>query len=181
MFSSKQWTIMIQVSASACFVIAVRYVFKENFASFPPELSDGERFKFVFRCLAFSSLPLFAAVRKVASVRFSNMETLGADPIAPVAPSQKAFKIAERVLQNTLEQTLLHVMTILALASSVVVDQLYIIPCMVLLFCIGRFVYYVGYSYDPLYRGFGFGTTWIPTLIGFSYALFIIASRALFG
>ncbi|XP_063961740.1 uncharacterized protein LOC129270029 [Lytechinus pictus] len=181
MFSSKQWTILIQIAVGTSFAFSARYLFKENFLSFfsfLPDLSDGERFKFVFQCLALSAVPLFAAVGKVGKARFLNMDTLGADPTAPVAPSQKTFRIAERILQNTLEQTVLHVLTILALASSVDVDQLYLIPCMVLIFCFGRLAFFVGYDYDPLYRGVGFATTWIPTVFGFSYALFTILSRA---
>eukprot|EP00057_Strongylocentrotus_purpuratus_P007939 XP_011662413.1 PREDICTED: transmembrane protein 79-like [Strongylocentrotus purpuratus] len=183
MFYSKFVTICIEVAIGICFAISTSYVFKQNISIFkfniPPDLPDCERLLFVFRCLAFSALPLLGAVFNVFRFRGKYLETLGADPLAPVAHSLRGFKTSERILQNTLEQSALHVFAVLALASCVDVDQLYIIPCLVLLFNSGRLSFAVGYHYNPLYRSFGFAVTFFPTLAGFAYAFFTIASRGL--
>nr|XP_054765796.1 transmembrane protein 79-like [Lytechinus pictus] len=184
MFQGQQWTVVKFASTGIAFMAFVLYLYQAGSLPFIPTKnapkSDGERLTYAFRCLAFSILPLFMGIRAVGNKRFSNIDTLGADPTAPVDPvKHRDFLTRQRNLQNTLEQTVLHIGAVLALASSLPLDQLSVIPVLVFFFVIGRITYYIGYLYfdNQLYRGFGFGVTFMPSVVGLGYALFIIIFR----
>ena len=145
---------------------------------FPPDFSNGDRLTFAFRCLVFSALPLLASVGVIGYLRFWSPNTLAANPVAPVAQSQQLYHVSQRVLQNTLEQTALHVLAILALASSLDPDQLDVIPVLVLLFVFGRALFMLGYMYHPLYRGVGFALTFHPIVASLVYAIYTISSKS---
>ncbi|XP_063951646.1 uncharacterized protein LOC135153208 [Lytechinus pictus] len=55
-----------------------------------------------FPCLAFSILPLFKGIRAVANKRFENMDTLGADPTAPVVIGRITYYIGYLYFDNQL-------------------------------------------------------------------------------
>ncbi|XP_041457351.1 uncharacterized protein LOC121409498 [Lytechinus variegatus] len=181
MFHGQQWTVVRFASTGIAFMAAIFYLYLRDSLPFlstqNAPTSDGERLTFAFRCLAFSILPLFKSIRAVANKRFENMDTLGADPTAPVDPiKHRDFLTRQRNLQNTLEQTVLHIGTVLALASSLPLNQLSVIPVLVFYFVIGRIAYYIGYLYfeNQLYRAFGFAVTDLPSVLGLGYALLTI-------
>ncbi|XP_072173800.1 transmembrane protein 79-like [Diadema setosum] len=173
--SANQLVIYFQVSMAICCIVITGYVALPYKLGFPPNLSGGDRLVFAFRCLSFSALPLFFCVNKVGSQRFANMETLGAHPTAPVAPSMTTFVTYQRILQNTLEQTLLHVLAVLGMASCLEVDRLQLVPLLVLLFVVGRTFFFVGYVVKPVLRGFGFSMTFIPSVLGILYSVHNVA------
>ena len=187
MFQGQQWIVITHIILSMGFGLFILYLHGRGALpfsrpSFPPSLSDGERLTYAFRCLAFSIWPLFMAIKAVADRRFSNIDTLGAAPTAQVNPKHEDFLVCQRILQNTLEQTVLHIVAILALASSLQVEQLSILPVLVFFFIIGRAAFFVGYLYldHPLYRAFGFALTFSPSVFGLMYAVYIIGVRDIF-
>ena len=172
-----------QSVTAAGFALFLRYLTKTETLplarDFAPDLSEGKRLTYAFRCLLYSVIPLFLAIVRVALVRLANPTTLGTHPTAPVLPSMESFKIKERILQNTLEQTILHMVAVLALVSVLEPDQLWNIPLLVLLFLIGRAAFFIGYTSSPVNRVFGFVVTVLPTTCALAYSLAVVTLRAL--
>ena len=183
MMHANQKFIAAQSVTAACFALFVTYLTKTRTLplarDFSQVLSEGERLTYAFRCLVFSVVPLFYASLNVARVRLRNPTNLAAHPSAPVPPSMETFKIYERILQNTVEQTILHIIAVLALVSCLEVDQLWLIPLLVLLFVVARAAFFIGYVASPLYRAFGFSLTAMPTTCSLAYAMITITLGAL--
>ena len=146
---------------------------------FRPDMSDAERLMYAYRCLVFSVIPIFYASWKVGYVRLENLDTVGGHPTAPIPPSMETFKVYQRILQNTVEQTIMHVIAVLALVSILEVDQLWNIPLLVFLFVVGRAAFFIGYVMNPLCRPFGFGLTVMPTICSLAYCFVAITLQAL--
>ena len=114
----------------------------------------------------------FFFIQLVALTRFTNIQTAGLNPSLPI--SQQIIGLRQRALQNTLEQTLIHVAGVLALSTYLEGDKLKLIPILVFLFVFARAAFYIGYlgSENALYRAFGFATTMMNNVVVLGYGLF---------
>ena len=77
-----------------------------------------------------------------------------------------------RYLQNTVEQFLLHSFSLIVLSTYLSEEKMYLIPLLVVLFCIGRLLFAMGYSMDPLKKDVGFAMTIFPTVGVILYCLY---------
>jgi hypothetical protein len=69
------------------------------------------------------------------------------------------FRINQRVLSNTIEQSLVFVPLVLALAPRLPVGQLKLLPIAVTAWCLGRVMFWIGYHVAPHWRAPGFDWT----------------------
>jgi hypothetical protein len=89
---------------------------------------------------------------------FRLFDTVGAENPFLGAESQR-FRVNQRVLTNTVEQTLVFVPLLLALAPRLPSGQLKLLPIAVLIWCAGRVMFWRGYHVAPHWRGPGFDWT----------------------
>ncbi len=69
------------------------------------------------------------------------------------------FRINQRVLSNTIEQFLVFVPLVLALAPRLPVGQVKLLPIAVTAWCLGRLMFWIGYHVAPHWRAPGFDWT----------------------
>ena len=162
-----QYTVPINVSIGV--VLLSCYVTAAVYFPFPklhlPTLLD--RVVFTFRCLVVSLLTIISGILVVGIIRRLT------SAVNPLDPSGKKFtELCERYLLNTVEQFLVHSFSLIALSTYLSEEKMHWIPLLVALFVIGRAVFFVGYSIDPLKRGAGFTMTWLPTVAVSAYCLY---------
>ena len=83
--------------------------------------------------------------------------------------SEAVVDRAARILQNTLEQTVLFVLNILVFTVVAPDGHLFMLPYLVFCFTAGRVAFGVGYTIDAICRIPGFVWTFIPSLAVFWY------------
>ncbi|XP_038071670.1 transmembrane protein 79-like [Patiria miniata] len=139
-----------------------------------PNLTD--RLVFTLRWLALSIVPIFIGIRLVGSIRYENMDTAGVDTTAPY--SEGLVRLSQRALQNTLEQTAMHVPLMLILGTYLDSNHLKLVPILICLFVLARIMYYIGYLFtgDHLGRAFGFALTFFPNVITLVFCLYCLAT-----
>ena len=132
-----------------------------------PTLLD--RVVFTLRWLIVSLFTVFAGIIWVGNTRYST------SAINPLDPSGKKYvEIRSRYLQNTVEQFLIHSLSLVVLATYLSEENMNFVPLLVAVFSIGRLLFAVGYSIDPLRRGFGFAVTFLPTAMVIYYCLYCL-------
>ena len=122
----------------------------------------------VFALAALAPLAsLVAAVGWLANHRFLSEQDI--DAAAGGAPS-RAARIAQAVIQNTLEQAVLALGAYALLAMLLPAGALFLPWAMAGAFVIGRLAFALGYSFGAAGRAFGFALTFYPTIAGLIYA-----------
>jgi hypothetical protein len=89
------------------------------------------------------------------------------DPFAN-AESQK-WRVNQRVLSNTVEQAMIFVPALLALAARVPPSQVHILPVLTCVWCAGRILFWVGYRIRPSLRGPGFEWTLYSSVLALGW------------
>lgn len=112
-------------------------------------------------------LPLIVGILTVSQQRFWSDEH--ADGSAPDIGSP--MEINRRYLTNTLEQTVLATIGMLALSIKVPFDYMNFVPALAILFVLGRICFWVGYHVNPYTRAFGLALTFVPTIGVYIYVL----------
>lgn len=132
-----------------------------------PTLLD--RFVFTLRWLMLSSVSVVFGVAWIATVRLFTPAINSLDKSA-----EKFVAVPSRYLQNTFEQFSLHTVALLVLTTHISVANMHLIPCLVVLFLIGRVLFGVGFVTGKLnsYRALGFALTFHSTLIVYGYCLY---------
>lgn len=130
-----------------------------------PTLLD--RVVFTLRWSMVSLLVVVAGIMILAQIRY---HTTAINPLDTSA--QKITETFQRCLQNTLEQFLVHVLSLLVLSTYLPEEQMHCIPYLVVWFVIGRAVFFVGYFIDPIKRGVGFAMNWLVNLAVVGYCLY---------
>lgn len=118
-----------------------------------------ERIMHTFRWNAVLILPLFVMLVTIGNRRFLSG---GINPLKDT--NDETFTVDERVATNTLEQTCVFFIGLLALATFLPVVQMKLIAALVLVFVIARFVFWFGYRRHYLYRAPGMAATYILNL-----------------
>jgi len=145
-------------------VIAVYYPFPKLRL---PTLLD--RLVYTLRWSMVSLFTVFAGVIWVGNMRYTT------SAINPLDPSgRKYVEMGSRYLQNTVEQFLLHSFSLIVLSTYLSEENMHLVPLLVVLFSIARLLFAVGYSIDPLKRGFGFVMTCYPTAAVIFYCLYCL-------
>ena len=104
----------------------------------------------------------------VSTARRTSPEDIGGAAAGP--PSEK-LAIKAAFLQNTLEQSVVAIVTIIAFATLVTGSGLALVPAAVIMFVIGRVLFYRGYPGGAGARAFGMGLTLMPSALLLVFAL----------
>ncbi len=120
-----------------------------------PGLADvGDRLAFALQLNAFAMLPLLASFITVGNNRFLS------DAIDPTLHKESlATEINGRIVENTLQQSILFLAGTLALSVSLTGPQMRVIAAATLVFVVARLAFWIGYRIHPLYRAFGMAAT----------------------
>eukprot|EP00009_Paramoeba_aestuarina_P008641 CAMPEP_0201519764 /NCGR_PEP_ID=MMETSP0161_2-20130828/10236_1 /ASSEMBLY_ACC=CAM_ASM_000251 /TAXON_ID=180227 /ORGANISM="Neoparamoeba aestuarina, Strain SoJaBio B1-5/56/2" /LENGTH=276 /DNA_ID=CAMNT_0047917907 /DNA_START=168 /DNA_END=1001 /DNA_ORIENTATION=- len=120
------------------------------------------------RWLALSAFTLFFAVVNVGSQRYPSVNT----PSQVTDGGKEAkwegeeyLRISLSFLSNTSEQLLIHVLCVLSLSASVGDRWTCFIPILVVLYVVGRVLFYIGYTRLPVMRAFGFSFSVFPSCV----------------
>ena len=128
-----------------------------------PSPADTEtaagRIVYAVSWLALAAVPLLLMVGAVGNARFKS-EAI--DPTRGV--EDKAMVVNGRVADNTLQQFALFVAGLLALAAVVPPQYAAVLGAAAIWFTIARISFWIGYRIDPLYRAFGFASTFYLNL-----------------
>ena len=117
------------------------------------------RIAYALKWLALAALPLLLMVAAVGNARFKS------ESIDPTRGAEnKTMVIDGRVADNTLQQFALFVAGTLALAASLPPGRVTVIGAAAITFFVCRILFWVGYRIDPLYRAFGFSSTFYLNL-----------------
>ena len=125
----------------------------------------GVKSEFVFRYQILSVLWLLFNVQAVIYNRLREPQALD-----PLSGSEHATQANRNILQNSVEQLLITLITQLSVISYL--NGYYVIrviPLMNLFYFVGRITFFIGY---PRYRTFGFITTQAPPLIAAAFAAY---------
>ena len=126
-----------------------------------PEIVDepGARLGYALKWAVVAAIPLFAMIVAVGNARFLS-EAI--DPT--LAREDQKMIVNGRVADNTLQQFLLFLVGMLALSVSLPADRLNILAAVSITFVIVRVAFWIGYRINPLYRAFGFSSTFYMNL-----------------
>ncbi len=127
-----------------------------------PEAAVGERIAFALRADAFLALWLAISIASLAHHRFFSPKDIDGGGLT--VGTERA-NILQATLQNTLEQTVLAVLTHLAWAILMPVSWMSTIPAAVVLFLCGRVLFARGYHGGAPSRATGFALTFVPTVL----------------
>ncbi|XP_062570206.1 transmembrane protein 79-like [Saccostrea cucullata] len=132
----------------------------------------SERLAFTICCLFVSSFSIIMGIIGVGNVRGNT------DAIDPVyGGAENLVDVPNRILRNTTEQFFLHMMAMLTLTLFLEGSSMRVIPILSGIFLMARIVYQYGYMSSPMNRGWGFASTFIPTLVVYIYCTFCILTK----
>ena len=136
--------------------------------------SDVDRFTLGIRCAVVLQLPLIVGILVVGQQRFWSPRH--ADGSAPEIGS--TLEINHRFLTNTLEQSALATVGLLALAMTVPAERLGLVPALTALFLVGRVLFWMAYLVNPYARAFGLVLTFGPTVGVYVYLIWTFVRGA---
>jgi hypothetical protein len=139
-----------------------------------PGISDvlAERLAYALRANVVAILPLFIMIITVANSRFLS------DAIDPTLRAESpSMQIDGRVVDNTLQQSFVFVVASLAMSTIVPLHYLQVIWACAIVFVVARFVFWLGYRINPLYRAPGMSATAYMNLGMILFLLFHIVQR----
>ncbi len=143
-------------------------------SSLPPYAFAGQRIAFALKMDVVIALWLAVSVGLLARHRFFTPEDIDGSGLTP--GTGKAH-ILQANLQNTLEQSVLAVLTHLMWAVVMPLDAISVIRAAVILFLLGRMFFLRGYGRGASSRALGFTLTFYPSIL----MLLIIAGTLIFG
>lgn len=139
----------------------------------PAAVSAPERLDWLLPYAAVLALPLAAAIAAIARHRFFHDAVIDGSNDA----ADRWLTIARAVLQNTLEQTVLAALALLALAVLLPPSSLGALPAAAIWFVLARAAFALTYARGAAARSFGFAATFYPTLAGLGIAVILLALR----
>jgi cation transport ATPase len=140
--------------------------------SFPEDLPA--RLAFAAQAGVFVLVWVLVAVGIVSTLRRFSAQDIGGSAAGPPSP-RLAIHLA--FLQNTLEQAVLAVGMYFALASLLAGPWLSLIVAAVVLFALGRVLFFRGYARGVRGRALGMTLTLMPTLLGYVLVIGLVAWR----
>lgn len=127
----------------------------------PPAIADdpGDRIAYALHWAVVAILPLVFMVAAVGNARALS------DAIDPTLGKESPRIVIDgKVLDNTLQQFVLFLVGMLALGVTLPVYRLSIIAAVSITFVVMRLAFWVGYRIKPVYRAFGFASTFYMNL-----------------
>eukprot|EP01080_Neovahlkampfia_damariscottae_P003980 gene3980-7236_t len=145
-------------------------------SSMDKELSNGKRIALALKWLCLPVLTYILAIVNVGLLRYPD-KNRSKEVTNGVKTNDEEIRIPLSFLSNTSEQILVHIVVILAVSVTVPdIKSLELVPILAILFVLGRINYYLGYTYLPVMRAYGFSFTIFPNALG---CLYVIANNFL--
>ena len=169
---SQQRKIVASALVSAAFCSAIlyaSYLLLPRYFSFPKDMAG--RLALAAQLSMFVLIWVVIGVRMVSRVRFYSPEDMNGS--AYTIPSDK-IAVPRAFLQNTVEQAMIAVGALVALATLLSGPPLALLPAAVFLFGIGRIAFLWGYPKGAAARAFGMVTTVLPFLAGYILSIALI-------
>ena len=134
-----------------------------------PPIPDAlaERLSYALRANVFALVPFFVMLITIGNSRFLS-EAIDPTRRAESAPMQ----IDGRVADNTLQQNFVFAVASLAMSTTIPLPHLQVIWACAIVFLVARFVFWLGYRINPLYRAPGMSATAYMNLGIILYVLF---------
>ena len=110
---------------------------------------------YTFRCF------LFPAIFMVVVIGITGLERGRVGAANPLTGNEGAMLLSKKRLINTLEQTLIFVVSTMFLATLLAREEMTFIFLSMTVFVIGRIVFWIGYGIDPMYRTVGSMTSFL--------------------
>jgi hypothetical protein len=142
----------------------------------PPAIADtaGDRIAYALHWAVVAVLPLVAMIAAVGNARALS------EAIDPTLGKESPrMMIDGRVLDNTLQKFVRFLVGMLALAVTLPVYRLSIVAAVSITFVVMRLAFWAGYRIKPVYRAFGFASTFYMNLGMLLAALWIWARPGL--
>ena len=130
--------------------------------------TPADRIAYTLRWAVVAVLPLLAMI-----VAVGNARAMGEAIDPTLGKESPAMEIDGRVLDNTLQQFVLFLVGMLALSVSLPLSRLSIVGAVAITFVVMRFAFWVGYRIKPVYRAFGFASTFYMNLGMLAAALWL--------
>ncbi|HTO43047.1 MAG TPA: MAPEG family protein [Burkholderiales bacterium] len=134
-----------------------------------PSIPDAlaERLGYALRANVFALVPFFVMLITIGNSRFLS-EAIDPTRRAESAPMQ----IDGRVADNTLQQNFVFAVASLAMSTTIPLPRLQVVWACAIVFMVARFVFWLGYRVNPLYRAPGMSATAYMNLGMILYVLF---------
>jgi hypothetical protein len=133
-------------------------------------VDTSSRLAYALQMNAFAFTPLLVGIILVGNSRFLS------EAIDPTLNREDlATQINGRVVNNTLEQSVLFLVGTLALSVDLTAPQMGILPAATIVCIIARIAFWIGYRIHPLYRAFGMAATGYLNvgILGFAFWKFL--------
>ena len=144
---------IVNLSVTAAALLAL-WLLPPLFAP-PPGIADpGARMAFWGRLALWPALVLFLTVGGVLVAR---ARSVALNPIDD--PESRFYRVSQRVLTNTVEQTLIFLSALAALVAMMPLPDLGFARLAVALFVLGRLLFWAGYLIHPYVRAPGMAVT----------------------
>jgi hypothetical protein len=126
-----------------------------------PAIADtpGDRIAYALRWALVAVLPLLLMIAAVGNARAMS-EAI--DPT--LGKESRTMMIDGHVLDNTLQQFILFLVAMLALSVTLPLGRLSIVGAVAITFVVMRVAFWIGYRIKPVYRAFGFASTFYMNL-----------------
>ena len=122
----------------------------------PPVVADeaADRLAYALPWAVIAILPFFFMLAAVGNARFKS------EAIDPTLGKEDPVMVVNgRVADNTLQQFIIFLVAMLALAVSLPIHRLNIVAAVAITFVVMRIAFWIGYRIKPVYRAFGFAST----------------------
>ncbi|WP_448189246.1 MAPEG family protein [Azospirillum sp. sgz301742] len=153
---------------SAAVTVALIFLLLPLFPAPEGVVALQARLALAARLSVWPALVLFAMVAGVMAVRG---RTRAFNPIEDT--ESRAYRVVQRVLSNSVEQTVIFLPALLALSTLLPVPDLGILPLATALFVVGRLLFWAGYAVHPYARAPGMAMTFTVNLVVLGWAVLL--------
>ena len=146
----------VAAGASSGIVGMILLIWGLSSAIAAPDIADSaaDRIAYALHWAVPPALLLFAMIAAVGNARFAS------EAIDPTLGKESQKMVVDgRVTDNTTQQFALFLVGLLALAVTLPIARMSIIPALSITFVLVRLAFWIGYRIKPVYRAFGFAST----------------------
>ena len=168
-FTDRQWPFIAALVGNWVFAATFFALGKIFWHWTPVAWGIADRLALVIKCAVIAIIPGVIAICIVAAQRLDPSMFVGQVP-KPNSP----VDINNKFILNTFEQFTAWFIAMAGLAMYCPIEEARTLPILTALFVLGRILFWVGYHKNPYLRAFGFGITFYPTVIAYTWLVLIM-------
>ncbi|XP_070768372.1 transmembrane protein 79 isoform X2 [Enoplosus armatus] len=146
------------------------------FLPFDAPLLDGAPLRLVYslRCSVFATTPIVLGwlVLGVSRLRLGVMRPLSDEEVKEA--DLQEVTVHQRFVSDTASLFLIYFLQLVVMAMYLSQEQLKLVPLLTIVFAFGRLVYWVAAAFGSSVRGFGFGLSFLPSLVMMASNIYFI-------